>query len=209
MMTLQKATDRVHVVVTSSHLPGWKENREAWSVIRSRIADITSTQQFVKLLDQLADTWAATEGDTCPFVDQLRSQVAAFVTTVPSARATHLSQPQPVAQGEAVACAEVVIDPSTGNRQLVTYFANGVIPDVGTKLYTIPTGHRIVPVELVEAMRTVNTVNNLGDAIYAVRDSADFSNFDGDSWDHPDVKAYGDAVKVITEYLNAAPTGGG
>lgn len=58
----------------------------------------------------------------------------------------HLSQPQPVAQGEAVACAEVVIDPSTGNRQLVTYFANGVTPDVGTKLYTIPTGHRLVPV---------------------------------------------------------------
>jgi hypothetical protein len=57
----------------------------------------------------------------------------------------HLSQPQPVAQGEAVACAEVVTDPSTGNRLVVTYFANGITPEVGTKLYTIPTGHRVVP----------------------------------------------------------------
>jgi hypothetical protein len=67
----------------------------------------------------------------------------------------HMSQPQPVAQGEVVACAEVVTDPSTGNRLVVTYFANGVTPEVGTKLYTIPTGHRVVPVSDTEDMDNV------------------------------------------------------
>ena len=135
MMTLQKAIDHVHVVVTSSHLPGWKENREAWSSIRKRLADITSTQQFVKMLDQLADQWAETEGETSPFVDQLRSQVAEFVTTVPTARASHLSQTQPVAQG-------YVSHDCDGDP--VWSFANG------ESIYSIvqhPEGHQLVHTE--------------------------------------------------------------
>ena len=36
-MTLQQAIDHVHVVVTSSHLPGWKENREAWAIIQAAL----------------------------------------------------------------------------------------------------------------------------------------------------------------------------
>lgn len=37
-MTLESALDHVHVVITSSHLPGWKQNREAWDVIRAHIS---------------------------------------------------------------------------------------------------------------------------------------------------------------------------
>ena len=152
MMALQKAIDHVHVVVTSSHLPGWKENREAWSIIRKRLADITSTQQFVNLLDQLADQWAETEGETSPFVDQLRSQVAEFVTTVPTARATHLSQPQPVEQGEAVAWVLYHVGDVAGltndRSEMEEWERDGL---TFAALYkdtpTIPAGHRVVPVE--------------------------------------------------------------
>lgn len=34
---LQRAIDHVHVVITSSHLPGWKDNRAAWETIRNTL----------------------------------------------------------------------------------------------------------------------------------------------------------------------------
>lgn len=36
---LEKAVDMVHVVITSSHLPGWKQNRENWQAIRQHLRD--------------------------------------------------------------------------------------------------------------------------------------------------------------------------
>lgn len=36
-MTVEQALNHLHIHCTSSHNPGWKEKREAWSVIRSHI----------------------------------------------------------------------------------------------------------------------------------------------------------------------------
>jgi hypothetical protein len=55
----------------------------------------------------------------------------------------------------------------------------------------------------MEALRTINRLHNLGDAVCDVRECADFSDRpeDENSWDHPDVKAYSDAVEVVDRYL--------
>jgi len=60
-----------------------------------------------------------------------------------------------------------------------------------------------VPDDLMEALRTINRLHNLGDAIYDVRERADYMDRPSgeSSWDHPDVKAYSDAVEVVDRYL--------
>jgi hypothetical protein len=60
-----------------------------------------------------------------------------------------------------------------------------------------------VPDALMEALRTINRLHNLGDAIYDVRERADmtYAPIGATSWDHPDVKAYSDAVDVVYRYL--------
>jgi hypothetical protein len=56
------------------------------------------------------------------------------------------------------------------------------------------------------AIKTINKHHNLGDAVYAVRDKAAESMPDGDgsTWDHPDVKAYSDAVTALQKELPEA-----
>lgn len=52
------------------------------------------------------------------------------------------------------------------------------------------------------AIKTINTHHNLGDAVYDVRerhggDKVKGRQFKGNSWEHPTVKAYSDAVGVL------------
>lgn len=47
MPELQHAINHLHVVVTSSYLPGWKDNREAWQVV----LDALSTREVVSGAD--------------------------------------------------------------------------------------------------------------------------------------------------------------
>lgn len=49
--------------------------------------------------------------------------------------------------------------------------------------------------ELLEAVRTVNRIHNLGDAIYAVRER------EAAGWDGPQVTEYGNAVSTINKHL--------
>lgn len=53
--------------------------------------------------------------------------------------------------------------------------------------------------ELLEAMKTIDRLNPLGDAIYQVRSRAAESGdgFEGNTWEHPDVIAYGKAVETV------------
>jgi hypothetical protein len=57
-----------------------------------------------------------------------------------------------------------------------------------------------------EAVKTINKHHNLGDAVYDVRSHAAESMPDGDgsTWDHPDVKAYSDAVSALQKELPEA-----
>jgi hypothetical protein len=55
--------------------------------------------------------------------------------------------------------------------------------------------------DLLAAIKTVNKYHPLGDAIYSVRDRADMITFEGNSWEHPDVKAYSEAWTVIDNHL--------
>lgn len=58
---------------------------------------------------------------------------------------------------------------------------------------------------VLSAIRTVNRLHNLGDAIYTVRENvSEIPPGCESAWEHPDVKAYSDAVQV----LNAALAGG-
>lgn len=57
---------------------------------------------------------------------------------------------------------------------------------------------------VLAAIRTVNELHDLGDAIYDVRsrygsDNVDGQPFTGNSWDHPVVTRYNDAVNVLRE----------
>ena len=63
----------------------------------------------------------------------------------------------------------------------------------------MPVSHE----ELLAAVREVNRLNNLGDAIYDVRARVETSEIPvgGSTWDHPDVVAYSSAVEVINRAL--------
>jgi hypothetical protein len=62
--------------------------------------------------------------------------------------------------------------------------------------------------ELLEAVRTVDELHNLDDAIYDVRarlleiEDEEGSTFEGSSWDHPRVLRYSEAVGVIRGHLD-------
>lgn len=64
---------------------------------------------------------------------------------------------------------------------------------------------RAAVAELIAAIKTVNELHPLGDAIYQVRESIDWTAepFDGRSWDHPRVKRYSDAVETVKAALLA------
>lgn len=49
--------------------------------------------------------------------------------------------------------------------------------------------------ELLDAVRTVNRIHNLGDAIYTVRER------EAQGWDGPQVTEYGNAVNTINKHL--------
>lgn len=56
--------------------------------------------------------------------------------------------------------------------------------------------------ELKEAIRILVKDENLGDFIYNVRERANESGrFKGNSWDHPRVKRFSDAVTRLEEEL--------
>ena len=63
----------------------------------------------------------------------------------------------------------------------------------------MPVSHE----ELLAAVREVNRLHNLGDAIYDVRSRVDLSSLPAgfSSWDHVDVVAYSKAVDVINKAL--------
>jgi hypothetical protein len=57
---------------------------------------------------------------------------------------------------------------------------------------------------ILAAIRTVNELHDLGDATYDVREQRGGNDvggqpFTGNSWEHPDVKRYSDAVTVLRE----------
>lgn len=100
----------------------------------------------------------------------------------------HLSQPQPVAQGDAVGYAQVM--PGSVGFTMAVFHAHKVAE--GTPLYitTIPTGHRVVPVVPTESMV---------DAAWA-GDAADYVG------EH---KVLNSAEAVWEAMLAAAPDAGG
>lgn len=56
--------------------------------------------------------------------------------------------------------------------------------------------------ELVAALKTINKLHPLGDAVYDVRasnggDDVGGEPFTGNSWEHPTVIAYGEACSVV------------
>lgn len=55
----------------------------------------------------------------------------------------------------------------------------------------------------MQALRIVVIDESLGDFVYAVREKtlSDVS-YAGSSWDHPRVKAFSDAVQILTEYVH-------
>lgn len=56
--------------------------------------------------------------------------------------------------------------------------------------------------ELLAAIREVNELHNIGDAVYDVHERAfDHEPFDGSSWDHPRVLRYNAACDVIAKAL--------
>lgn len=56
---------------------------------------------------------------------------------------------------------------------------------------------------IITAIRTVNQYHNLGDAVYEVRSRVFETDpgYKGESWDHPSVKTYGDAVATIEKEI--------
>lgn len=61
--------------------------------------------------------------------------------------------------------------------------------------------------QLLDAIKEVDRLHNLGDAIYDVRSRIAESGekYTGSSWDHPDVEAYSAAVTVIRKAIEATP----
>ncbi len=82
-------------------------------------------------------------------------------------------------------------------------FAGGQ-EDLGTSLARSIEAY--VPPDLLQALLTIDRLQNFGDATYRVRDRAveNDPNFEGNSWDHPDVQAYSDAVQVVKSWLPTA-----
>lgn len=61
--------------------------------------------------------------------------------------------------------------------------------------------------QLLEALRTINRLHNLGDQVYAVRRNAVENGLvpDGmNSWEAPQVIEYSDAVALVEKFINAA-----
>jgi hypothetical protein len=59
-------------------------------------------------------------------------------------------------------------------------------------------------VRLLDAIRTINELHNLGDATYAVRDRYGSepvrgAPYTGNSWLHPKVSAYSEAVQTLRD----------
>lgn len=57
---------------------------------------------------------------------------------------------------------------------------------------------------IVVALRTVNEIHSLDDAVYDVRerrggDDVDGQPYIGNSWEHPTVRRYSDAVTILRE----------
>ncbi len=53
---------------------------------------------------------------------------------------------------------------------------------------------------VIKAIQIINKLHDLEDAVYDVRAALDFSDgFQGNSWDHPRVIAYSDAVKILKD----------
>ncbi len=52
--------------------------------------------------------------------------------------------------------------------------------------------------EQTQALRELIHDYHLGDWIYSVRENADMSEHEGNSWDHPKVKRFGDIVQTLT-----------
>jgi hypothetical protein len=58
--------------------------------------------------------------------------------------------------------------------------------------------------ELLDAVRIINKLNNIGDGVYEVKnrlDDNDLKNFKGGTWEHPKVIQYGEAVMVVNQHL--------
>lgn len=62
-----------------------------------------------------------------------------------------------------------------------------------------------IPADLLEALRTINRLNNFVDAGYDVRERIDWEAPESKgvdcSWDHPNVRSYDDAVAVVMKYI--------
>lgn len=69
----------------------------------------------------------------------------------------------------------------------------------------VPIGGRDIE-KLASAIRTINKLHDLGDAVYDVRGRVgeDFPEYTGNSWDHPTVKEYNDAVQTLRAELPEA-----
>lgn len=76
--------------------------------------------------------------------------------------------------------------------------ANEALAETGKLVVTTNKLERIIA-----AIRTINQHNNLGDAVYMVRDHAVETDpgYTGDSWHHPSVTAYSDAVQTLAQEI--------
>lgn len=61
------------------------------------------------------------------------------------------------------------------------------------------SGQGEVPADLLAALRDIDQIHDLGDAIYAVRER------EAEGWDGPKVTRYSEAVEVVKRYLKANP----
>jgi hypothetical protein len=68
-MTFEQARLHVGIVIRSTHLPGWKENREAWEVIKASIHQNAEDAKRLKALEKAMEEWG--EKKYVPAVDDL------------------------------------------------------------------------------------------------------------------------------------------
>lgn len=65
------------------------------------------------------------------------------------------------------------------------------------ELHLAAVEHKCVR-ELLQALYTIDELHSLGDSVYVVRErAAGDSTYTGNSWEHPKVKAYGDAHATL------------
>jgi len=57
------------------------------------------------------------------------------------------------------------------------------------------------PMTLIEAIAVLINEEHIGDFIYNIRERTDLSEFTGNSWNHPRVKQYSDAVQRLSSEL--------